>query len=250
MRVVVLVALLAACSGDDDDGRNAGANTRGANGFMAATGPEVPVAERRANDPFHQNRPTPRLGQNPANNPNSPTRMNAAEADMSSGRNFEAELQAAAGSPMSCGEMGGLTGNIVIPLSATVSEQGRVTRANVGGSLPVATRDCMRRRIESHRFAPVPNGPRSITASLTVQGTPGETMMTEAPMTGFALQQGQQAIGGPTGTSISSTMSTPISNYGDMQAGAFTIMGPSGTGISQMNNGTAIMGPTGTGIAN
>ena len=70
-------------------------------------------------------------------------------------------------------------------------------------------------------------------------------------MTGFALQQGQQGISGPNGTGITTTtMGTPISNYGTMQAGAVTIMGPTGATISQMTTGVTIMGPTGTSIAN
>ena len=244
--LVCMIGLTLGCSGDDDaSGRAEG---RGAQGFVIAEGPPTTPGERRANDPFHHTRPSPRITAEDL-----AARRNAtmeAPTAMEPERNFEAELQGAAGSPMSCGEMGGLTGDIVIPLSATVSQQGRVTRASVGGSLPVATRDCMRRRIEAHRFAPIADGPRSITASLTVRGTPGEeTMMEEAPMTGFALQQGQQGIAGPNGVGISSTMATPISNYGTMQAGAVTIMGPSGSTISDMTTGVTIMGPGGTSIA-
>lgn len=244
MRIVLLVALVA-CSGSDEEARQV-AEGRGAQGFVGAQAPMPTPAERRAGDRFHQTRPTPRVG------PGSATATAGMESSMGmeARRNFEAELRGAAGSPMSCGEMGGLTGEIVIPLTATVSQQGRVTRASVGGAIPVATRECMRRRIEAHRFAPIEDGPRSISASLTVRGTPGETMMEEAPMTGFALQQGQQGISGPTGMSITATMGTPITGYGTMQAGSLTIMGPSGSTISQMTTGVTIMGPTGTSIAN
>lgn len=247
MRIVLLcVVLSGACSGDED---REVAGGRGAQGFVAAEAPAVTAAERRANDRFHQTRPNLRLGAN-ADGEAGALSKNGSMSAMEVERNFEAELQAAAGSPMSCGEMGGLTGDIVIPLSATVSQQGRVTRASVGGSIPAATRECMQRRIEGHRFAPIADGPRSISASLTVRGTPSETMMEEAPMVGFALQQGQQGISGPTGMSISTTMGTPITGYGNMQAGSLTIMGPTGSTISQMATGVTIMGPTGTSIGN
>ncbi|MEM9073392.1 MAG: hypothetical protein AAGE52_33110, partial [Myxococcota bacterium] len=157
---------------------------------------------------------------------------------------YARELSSAAGSPMSCGSLGTQPGELRIPLSATISVQGVVIRAGVGGAIPSETRDCLRQRIEAHRFRPPGESPESISATLVLQGTAPPTMEEAAtPMTGFALQTGQTAIDGPSGVEISNERAAGITmnSYSTVMATGTTIMGPSGTMIA---------GPSGQGIQN
>lgn len=174
--------------------------------------PEVPPEEIRRNDRFRRPAPDRRPAVDPSKlRPLQLTKQRPREQEPTRERDYAPELQAAAGSPMACGSLGGLTGEIRIPLSATVSTQGVVTRAIVGGPIPAETRRCMQRKIERHRFGPIPDGPKSISATLVVVGRPGETTTEEvSPMTGFPLGPGQQPAQGPAGRPIAGPGGRPI----------------------------------------
>lgn len=174
--------------------------------------PQVSPAELRQNDRFRPPAPDrrPRVGPQDLR-PVQLTEQRPRDEEAAPERDFGPELQAAAGSPMACGSLGGLTGEIQIPLSATVSTQGVVTRASVGGPIPAETRRCMQEKIERHRFGPIPDGPKSISATLVVVGRPGETTTEEvSPMTGFPLGPGQQPARGPGGRPIAGPSGRPI----------------------------------------
>lgn len=161
-------------------------------------------------------------------------------------RDYEGELRRLAGDPSGCGELGSRE-DVRIGLSATVTENGVVTRAVVRG-VPAATAACLRQRLEAARFrAPVESAPRTVSADLQLRGSrtvterEREVTMGFVPH-GFELQPGQ-TYAGTAGTDMGTfEAGRPIDESGGRpieaaearpidEAGGVTIMGPSGTAI-------------------
>ncbi|MCB9611708.1 MAG: hypothetical protein H6722_04560 [Sandaracinus sp.] len=156
---------------------------------------------------------------------------------------LEGELRSAAGTPQGCGEMPPVTGELRIPLRATVASNGFVVSASVGGNLPGAVRECMADRIEHHRFAAAEDGPpRSVSAELVLNARVTTMEQREERTervgwgTGFELQAGQAGIAGG--------QAQPIAPA----AGATTIRQAPGASDIAPPPSTTIAGPSGVSI--
>lgn len=96
------------------------------------------------------------------------------------GRDYGRELRTALGAPRECfpdALLSASTGPLRVPVRVVVTSGGRVTRAEAGGSLPEAVRECVRRHAEAVAIAaPVEGAPRTISAEVVIeiQRQPGE----------------------------------------------------------------------------
>ena len=93
-------------------------------------------------------------------------------------RDYPAELRRAVGDVTACIPRGTpATARRSFRLQAVVTTNGVVTRAYVTApGLPAEAAECVRRRVEAARFpAPIPDAPRTITASVEVEPIPQPT---------------------------------------------------------------------------
>lgn len=94
-------------------------------------------------------------------------------------RDLGRELQQALGAPAEClpPEIArSLAPQLRLAVRVWVTASGRVTRAEVSGSAPVAVRDCVDRRAEALSLrAPVPGAPRDVATELVVDIRPDGT---------------------------------------------------------------------------
>jgi hypothetical protein len=174
---IAVSALLCGCGGGDDETPR-GAPSRGPAGVQA---PPPTKAEPRA--PL-------RAGGRPASTGSTwrPTPVPATARERTEDerdepgerptlRDYGGELQAALGVPGDCidRETARAAGSTLrIPVRVVVTESGRVTRAEVGGTLPEAARLCVQRRAEAVSMrAPIEGAPRSISTDIVLQATFG-----------------------------------------------------------------------------
>lgn len=104
------------------------------------------------------------------------TVVEATPGDQGELRDYSAEVARAIGVPSECitPEIArGAGRELRIPVRVSVSHSGRVTRAEVEGSLPREARECVRRRAEAISVAPpIAGAPRTIAAELVIEVTP------------------------------------------------------------------------------
>lgn len=88
-------------------------------------------------------------------------------------RDYAAELRAALGTPREClpdAVLASAGASLRIPVTIVVTANGRVTRAEVGGSVPEESRRCLRQRAENVVIAPpLTPAPRSISTVLVLE---------------------------------------------------------------------------------
>lgn len=87
-------------------------------------------------------------------------------------RNLPEELRAALGVPQEClpADVASTLGTeLRLPVRVWVTETGRVTRAEVGGSAPASVRDCVQRRAEAISMrGPIERAPRDVSTQLVI----------------------------------------------------------------------------------
>lgn len=217
-------------------------------GRAPAAAPPSP-GELRARDPMRAPapdlRPEPRVYV-PGTLEVRRTEVVEGEVPARAGRDYASELRAAAGSLAGCGEVRA-TGELRIPLAARVTDNGVVVSATVGGPLSAEVRDCLRRRIEGHRFGPMSGDSRDLRAELVVQHEVTTTRTEETVEervgwgAGFDLQPGQ-VYGSQEGAAIMAPAPIPIAPA----PGSREIGGPSTNEVAP--SGVTIMGPMGVPI--
>lgn len=224
---------LVACGGDDDGA----VKPRGAGNQLQAIAPQP-------RNPHNEFQPRSEITRSPTApiqvvQPTVGTNTPSAKQEVTPTRDLKKELAAAFGNPADClRNETTLAGKLSISISSTVAVTGRATRGTASApGVSAASLDCLKQKASRVRLrGPVPGAPLTISTKVELNISQTVTKKTETvpQETGFALQEGQQAVQGASGVAIDPTQGQ-------------VIKGPKGTPYVRPS-GSPISGPSGTPI--